>query len=157
LSDLRTDLELAVIEALKAAESLARVKTFENSIRDCLFSGEKLTQGFRPEELPAIAVSAQLKPTKTSMFSAAEKQHEIPVSLTIVTRAQRGRDALAKAAELQGGVDSILDQFRRSGNPLGANALLSGDVASSATTIVEKPYSFAINTTEFTILKVVEL
>jgi hypothetical protein len=157
MSDRRTEVELSLVEMLKTAAGLETVKTFENSIRECLFTGEKLTLGFRTEELPAIAVSAQLKPTKSSMFSAGERQHEVPVSLTIITRAQRKKEALAKAADLQDAVDRVLAAARKSGNSLGDNTLVIGDVTSSATAIDERPYSFAISTTEFTILKVVEL
>jgi hypothetical protein len=157
MSDRRTEVELSLVEMLKTAAGLETVKTFENSIRECLFTGEKLTLGFRTEELPAIAVSAQLKPTKSSMFSAGERQYEVPVSLTIITRAQRPKEALAKAADLQDAADRVLAAARKSGNSLGDNTLVIGDVTSSATTIDERPYSFAISTTEFTILKVVEL
>jgi hypothetical protein len=157
MSDRRTEVELSLVEMLKTAAGLETVKTFENSIRECLFTGEKLTLGFRTEELPAIAVSAQLKPTKSSMFSPGERLYEVPVSLTIITRAQRKKEALAKAADLQDAVDRVLAAARKSGNSLGDNTLVIGDVTSSATTIDERPYSFAINATDFTIVKVVEL
>ena len=157
MSDVRSTLELSLVTLLKAASGLASVKTVEASIRDCLFTGEKLSAGFRPEELPAIAVSAQLKPTTKSMFTASERQYAIPVSLTVVTRAQRSKDALATAAELTDLIDQILDQARKSGNALGGNTLVIGDVTSSATSIDERPYSFAISTTEFSVLKVVPI
>ena len=153
--DIRTALELAILSVLRDAAGLAGVKTFENSVRDCLFTGENLTQGFRPEELPAIAVSAQLKPTVKAQFSVSETGWTIPVSLTIVTKAQRGKLAAAAAAGLQDAVDVVLGAFRKSGNGLGTNTLLMGDVSSSATVIDEKPYSFGISTTDFSILKVV--
>lgn len=157
MSDVRTDLEFALIEALKGADGLSTVKTWENSIRDCLFTGEAFTQGFRAEELPAIAVSCQLKPSKRSLFTPGERQYEIPVSITILTRAARSKDAIAAAAQIQDAMDPALDGLRRSGNALGRNTIIQGEISSSATSIDEKPAAFAISTTEFTVLKVVPI
>ena len=134
-----SDLEDGLVAMLKGSPGLEGVKTFETSVRECLFSGDKLTQGFRTDELPAINVSAQLKPSRSNPFSAGEKQYEIPLTVAIVTRATKGKLALQAVYELQTAVEGILDQARRSGNALGANVLVTGEVTSSATTIFEKP------------------
>lgn len=157
MSDIATELELTLVEVFKASGWVKKVATFETSIRECLFSGDKFIQGFRAEELPAVAVSMQLKPTPSSQWTPCEEELRIPVSVSVVTRAMKRKDALAAAAELVDGVKYEVRQLRRSGNALGPNAVVLGEIASSATTIDEKPYSFAIATVEFTISKVVEV
>lgn len=157
MSDVRTDLEEALAELVSNTAGLAGLKTVETSVRDCLFTGDKLTQGFRGEELPACAITAQLKPSRFTPFSLGEVGHEIPVSVTIVTRAQRAKQALRDAAALQGALLGLVNAARKSGNALGANTFVVGEISASATTIDEKPYSFAISTAEFNVLKVVEV
>lgn len=133
---------------------LSSVKTFEADIRDCLFTGEKLTQGFRPGELPAVNLSATLDPTQRSQFTAAETQHEIPVSIVVITKAQNRKDAQLAAKGLQEAVENVLDRLRRSSNAIGNNTLLFGNVTSSVTTLQDNPHCFAVGTTAAKITKI---
>jgi hypothetical protein len=158
MSDFYQDLEIAINTMLQTDEDLAsEVRTFEAGVRECLFTGDKLAQGFRPEELPAINFSAELKPGKSTPFSVGEMQLTIPVQLAIITKAQRGKAAIRQALKIQEMVRVILDRARKSGSALGANTFVAGDVTTSATPIDEKPHSFAVSTIDFTILKVVEI
>jgi hypothetical protein len=157
LSDVRSDIEGAVLEALRETRGLEGVKTWETSVRECLFARDTFTKGFRAEELPAVTVAGQLKPTLRNAFSAGEEQQTIPVTVMIVTRAQRARDAMAAAAELQDVVDGVVRGFRKSGNSLGPNVVVMGECSSSATYEVEAPLAFGISSCEFTVLRVIEV
>jgi hypothetical protein len=157
VSDYCAEVEDRLVEMLASAGTLNQVRTIETSVRECLFSGDKLTQGFRADELPAIAVSAQLKPARKAPWTSGEREIDIPLSIVVITKARTRRDALRQAGELRDAVDVVLDQARRSGNPLGDNTVLMGEVVTSATTIEEKPHVFAISTTECQIFKVVSL
>jgi uncharacterized lipoprotein YajG len=157
MSDLYTELEGALAAMLRGCAGMASVKIIETSVRECLFSGDKLSKGFRAGELPAINVTAQLKPSKSRPFSAGEKEYEIPVSIVIVTRAQTPKEALAKVYALQNAAEGVLDQARKSGNPLGTNVFVVGDVTGDAAPVLDPPAAFAVCTLEATVLKVVEL
>jgi hypothetical protein len=157
MSDLYTDLEAAIIALLRGAEGLAQVKTFEADVRECLFTGDKLSQGFRSEELPAIAVTAELEPAKRGPFTAGEVELTIPVSAIAVCRAQRPTDARAQARVLQLAIEKMLDQARRSDSGLGANTIVTGEFASTIVVVQEKPHCFAIAETKFQVLKVIDL
>lgn len=154
---LYTELETNLAAMLQAAEALAGVKTVEADIRECLFSGDKLTQGFRPGELPAINISAELKPAARGPFTAGESQLTIPVSILVVCRAQKKQAAREQARVLQAAVEAVLDQARRSANGMGANAIVTGDITSSIVVVEDKPHSFAIGETQFNVLKIVDL
>lgn len=157
MSNLYTELEAAIITMLRTAVGLESVKTFEAEVRECLFTGDKLSQGFRPGELPAIAVTAELQPTKQGPFTAGEVELTIPVSLIAVCRAQQPTAAREQARELQRAAEANLNLARRSDSGLGANAIVTGDFASTIVVVQDKPYSFAIAETQFSILKVVDL
>ncbi|HZL56930.1 MAG TPA: hypothetical protein VFC21_07605 [Bryobacteraceae bacterium] len=154
---IQSDLEDALIALLKAEPGLASVKTVEAEIRDCLFSGEKLTQGFRDTELPAINLSATLDPTQRSQFTASEIQHEIPVSICCIARALKRKAAYNAVKEIQEAIENVLDRLRKSSNAIGNNTLLFGNVTSSVTTIQDNPHCFAVGTTAAKITKITTL
>jgi hypothetical protein len=154
---IQSDIEQALLKLLKAEPRLREVKTFEADIRDCLFTGEKLTLGFRIGELPAVNLSATLDPTQRSQFTVTEIQHEIPVSIVVITAAQKRKAAFDAAKELQEGVECVLDRLRKSANGIGHNTLLFGNVTSSVTTIQESPHCFAMGTTSAKITKITPL
>lgn len=152
---IQSDLEAALLTLLKASPALAGVKTFEAEVRDCLFADEaRLIQGFEPASLPAINLSGQLDPTIRSPFTAGETQHDVPFSIIVVTKAQNRGAARRAAKALQEGVEDLLDSLRRSGNVLGQNALVMGDVTSSITTIQHSPHCYATGTTAVKIKKI---
>ncbi len=157
MSDVYTELETNLAAMFRAAAGLATVRTIEADIRECLFSGDKLTHGFRPEEMPAINISAELKPATRGAFTAGEVQLTIPVSVLVVCRAQRKKQAREQARELQLAIEGVLDQARRSANGLGANAIVTGEISSSIVIVEDKPYHFAIGETQLNVLKVVDL
>jgi hypothetical protein len=157
MSDLYTDLEAAIIAILRGAAGLEEVKTFEADVRDCLFTGDKLSQGFRGDEMPAIAVTADLQPTKQGPLTAGEVELTVPVSLIAVCRAQRPGVARAKAREIQGAAEAALNLARKSDSGLEANTIVTGQFSSTIVLVQEKPHSFAIAETQFQVLKVVDL
>ncbi len=154
---IQTDIETALLAALRKCPALQKVQTFEADIRDCLFTGEKLTQGFRAGELPALNLSATLDPTPSRPFTLAEIQHEVPVSICCITKGQNRKEAYNSAKALQEAVEGVLNTLRRSGNSLGSNALVMGDVSSSVTTMQDNPHCFAVGTTAVKILKITPL
>ncbi|HVW07303.1 MAG TPA: hypothetical protein VHC90_01905 [Bryobacteraceae bacterium] len=151
---IQKDLETKLLAALKQAPRLAAIKTWEADIRDCLFTESKLTQGFNAEELPALNLSASIDPTKRTPFTYTEAQHDIPVSIVVITKAVKRKEAFDGAKDLQEAVECVLELFRRSGNSLGQNTFLFGEISSSAITIQQDPYSFAVGTTGCTITKI---
>lgn len=157
MSDLYTDLEAAIIAVLRGAAGLDSVKTFESDVRECLFTGDKLSAGFRSDELPAVAVTAELEPAKRRPFTAGEVELTIPVSAIAVCRAQRPTDVRAQARTVQLAIESALDQARKSDSGLGANTIVTGEFASTIVVVQEKPHCFAIGETKFQVLKVIDL
>jgi hypothetical protein len=153
---IQKDIETKLLAALKAASALRSIRTFEAEIRDCLFTESKLTQGFHAEELPALNLSASIDPTKRSPFTYTEAQHDIPVSIVVITKALKRRSAFDSLKDYQEAVEAVLEQFRKSGNSLGANTFLFGGISSSAITIQDNPNSFAVGTTGCTITKITD-
>jgi hypothetical protein len=158
MSDVYSDLESAIAAMLQADAGLAAaVKTFEADVRECLFSGDKLAQGFRPDELPAVNVSAEIRPATRGPFTAGEMELTIPVSVIVIAKAQKKKAARAKLRELQVAIEAVLDQARRSASGLGANAIVTGDITSTIVIVEEKPHHFAIGESQFAVLKIVPL
>jgi hypothetical protein len=157
MSDFYSELEANLVKMLKASAALDSIKTFEADVRECLFSGDKLTQGFRPDELPAVNVTAELSPAKQSPFTVSEVLWTVPVSIIAIARGQRKKDARAKVREIQVAIENVVNAARKSDNGLGGNAIVSGDISSTVVIVQEKPYHFAIGETQFQILKVVQL
>ncbi len=158
MNEIYTELESNLVAMLRADAGLATsIKTCEADIRECLFSGDALSQGFRPDELPAVNVSADIRPAKRGPFTAGEIELEIPITVLVVCRAQRKKAARAKARELQLAIETALDQARRSANGLGPNAIVTGEFTSTIVVVDNKPYHFAIGETQFSVLKIVPL
>lgn len=157
MSDIYTDIEGALLLMLQDAEDLEGVKTWEAGIRDCLFAADKLSRGFHPGELPAVNVTAQLRPSVSRPFSASEKEFEIPLDIAVVTRAQSSKDALAAVREIQNAIESVLDGGRRSGNPLGENTVVTGDVTTDAAAVPFAPLVFGVCQIRATVRKIVEM
>ncbi len=152
---LQSELEVSLATILKAEPSLQIVKTIEADVRECLFAdASQLIGGFRDSELPAINLSGQLDPTVSNPFTAGEIQADVPFSIVIVTKAQNRTDARSRLKQLQDGVEKVLNSLRRSGNALGQNALVMGDISSSAQTFQSNPYCFAVGTTAVKIKKI---
>jgi hypothetical protein len=129
---------------LQAAPSLSGVRTFEADVRDALFAGDKLSRGFRPEELPAINVTAMSDPVQSEPFTAGELRYLVPVSVVIVTRGQDKGSVRAAVRALSFEVEKLLHQARRSDNSIGPGAMVAGAVESSAAVIQDAPLHFGI-------------
>ncbi len=151
---IQKDLEMKLLAAVKAAPGLNAIRVFEADIRDCLFTEAKLTDGFLPEELPALNLSASLDPTKRTPFTWTEAEHAIPVSIVIITKAVKRKDAFDAVKTFQEALECVLEQFRKGGNSLGNNTFLFGEIASSAISIQGDPNCFAVGTTACTITKI---
>jgi len=152
-----SDLEEGILAGLKMDSALSGVATFSNELRECLFTGEKLTQGFRPEELPAIRATAQEKPSTSAPFSVGEIACTIPVTVIVITRGGTKQEAHERALALQEPLLANLQSMRKSGNGLGLNTYLIGDTSATSLVIEEKPIHFALATVEAQFLKVVQL
>lgn len=152
-----SDLEQSILASLKADPALSGVATFSNELRECLFTGEKLTQGFRPEELPAIRVTAQEKPSTSAPFSVGEIAYTIPVTVIVITRGGTKQEAHERALGLQEPLLANLQSMRKSDNGLGLNTFLIGDTSATSLVIEEKPVHFALAQVEAQFLKVVQL
>src|SRR6185437_9621745 len=151
---IQSEIEAGLLAALKTAPGLSTIKTFEDDIRDCLFADTKQISGFNPSELPAINLSASLDPTASSQFTMTETQHDVPVSIVVIVKAQKRKPAFDAVKQYQEAIEGVLNGFRRSGNSLGVNALLMGDVSSSAITIQDQPFCWGTGTTGFKITKI---
>jgi hypothetical protein len=151
---IQRDLEITLLAAFKGAAALSTIVTFEDDIRDCLFSNEKLTQGFRDTEMPALNLSASIDPTMSSEFTMTETEHEVPVSIVILTKALKRKPAFEQAKAYQETIERVLNGFRKYGTPLGFNARVKGDLSSSLITIQDNPHCFAVGTTACKISKI---
>ena len=155
---MHSGLEVQLITVLKAAPGLASIKTFEAEIKDALFVGDKLSQGFTSGALPAINLSMNLTPTKSSQFTAGEKRYDVPLTVVVITSSGNLTTARDNSIEYAFAVEAALNDLRRSGNPLGRNILLTGDISVGAASVVhEKPMAFAWVSIEATISVVVTL
>jgi hypothetical protein len=152
-----SDLERDILASLRADPSLAGVKTFSEELRECLFTGDKLTQGFRPEELPAIRVTAQEKPSTSAPFSVGEIAYTIPVTALVITRGGTKQEAHERALAMQEPLLANFQCMRKSGNGLGENTFLIGEISTTSLVIEEKPVHFAVAQIEAQFLKVVQL
>lgn len=157
MSDLYQEIESAVLAMLQASPSLSGVRTFEADIREALFAGDKLSRGFRPEELPAINITAMSEPVQSEPFTAGELRYTVPVSVVIVTRGQDNGTVRAAVRALSFEVEKLLHQARRSDNPLGQGAMVAGPVESSVAVIQDAPLHFGIAEVKAQVVKVVEL
>ena len=137
---IQSELETALLTALKATPGLSTIKVFEDDIRDCLFTAEKLTEGFRDTEMPALNLSASLDPTTSSQFTMTETQHDVPVSIAIVTKGLNRKAAWEEAKKYQEAIECILEGFRKIGTSLGFNAVIMGDITSSLISIKADTY-----------------
>ncbi len=151
---IQSGLETALLAALKESPGLNTVKLFEDDIRDCLFTREKVTQGFRDSEMPALNLSASLDPTSSTQFTMTETQHDVPVSIVVITKALKRKTSYDAAKTYQEEVERVLNGFRRSGNTLGHNALVMGEISSAIITIQDNPHCFALGTTTCKITKI---
>lgn len=153
-----SQLEEGILALLRAAPGLQLVRTFEPEVRECLFSGDKLIDGFRAEELPAVNVTAQLQSLNSIPFTASEIGYEIPITVVSIVRAQKKDEARQTAAALSEEVQRVLNAARKSDSGLGANTLVIGTVAAEAVVLIEqKPHHFALCEVKAMVLKVVEL
>lgn len=157
MTDRYTEIEHAVLGYLRAADALDDVKTFEDEVRECLFSGDKLIQGFRPEELPAIAVTSILAPVKSVAETAGEIRYTIPVSVIAIARAARKAEARAIGASMLDRIEALLQRLRKSNDALGANCWLVGEVVSSIIVVPDGTFWYSVGTVSAEIVKVVNL
>lgn len=149
---LHDELETSLLSLLRNDKQLSVVKAFEAEIKDALFVGEKLSQGFRDGQLPAINLSVSIAGTRGNQFTAGEIRYEVPVSIAVITRALKPNDARKQAVLLGFTVLQILQPLRRSGNVLGRNIILVNDVTSSPASVVhEQPNNYAWVTIDATI------
>jgi hypothetical protein len=151
---IQSELEAALLAAFKATPGLRTIVTFEDDIRDVLFTNEKLSSGFRSTEMPALNLSASLDPTTSSQFTMTETQHDVPVSICIITKATKRKTAWEAAKVYQEAIECTLNGFRKMGTSLGFNAAVMGDITSSLITVKDEPHSFAVGTTACKITKI---
>lgn len=148
-------IEIAVLDLLKNTPELAGVKTFERTVRECLFSGEKLTQGFRSEELPAINVTSELEPGRSEPFTTGEIKYTIPVSVLIITKHLNKAQARRDLQVLIQVVEKVLNAARKT-DGLGLNTLVMGEIVSSVVVAEENPHHFAVGNVTASVIQVVE-
>lgn len=151
-----SDLESAFVAMLLADDAITgMVKTVEADLRDCLFSGTAYSQGFRPQELPAINVSASLDPVKDSPFTTQEIQSLIPLTVVVVTGGRNKKEAHDSVVAIQREVARLLNQLRKSANALGMqNTLIFGEVTSSTNTFPDGKQWFGQSTTQAVVTKI---
>jgi hypothetical protein len=120
-----------------------------------LFLGYKLSQGFQSTDLPAINVSMTLSAARSRPFTTDQTANEIPASIVVVCRSMAATEAKEQAQRLADQVRKALWPLRKSGNALGVNTFVTGDVTQAPCSVMhEKPYVFAWVTVDCTILKI---
>lgn len=157
MSDFYTQIEAGVLSILQDAPGLATVRTWESEVRDVFFTGEAFAKGFRPEEMPAVMVTAVLEPSRSSQFTTGQIRFAVPVQVLVVTRAQKTRDARAEVVSLARAAEAAIHGARRTDDRLGSNTFVSGDVVSSFVLVEQKPLSYAVASIAVEVTKVVDL
>lgn len=156
--DIYADVEASVLDLFKADDSLKEIKTFETGFRDALFSQEQLVKGFSSAELPAIAVSAEGEPVKSSPFSRGQIRYIVPVQVVILARGQVKAEVRRQLRGLQWTVEQLVSVARQN-SILGINRLVmpESEVSATINLIPSAPLYFGIATVEFSVLQVVDL
>ena len=154
---IQTDIETALKTLLQADGALATVTTFETNLRECLFAEEKLADGFRAGELPAINITAQLKKKSSEPITCGEVQHLVPVTIVIVCGAQRAAEARTQAEWLMAEVERMLNGQRASGSVFSPNGWITGPIDTDLLRVDSKPLRYAIATIDCTVSKIVSI
>jgi hypothetical protein len=151
-----TETEMAVLSILQAAQGAEEIHTWEDELREVLFSGEQLSKGFRLAELPAVMVTTSQDPTRSSQFTSGEIRYAIPVQVLLITAAQQKEDARSMLLGLMRTLERALHQARRS-DSLGPNTFIADDLVSSHVIVQDRPYHFAVGNITAMVTKVVEV
>ena len=151
-----TETEAAVLAILQAAEGAEAIQTWEDELREVLFTGEQLSKGFRLAELPAVMVTTSQDPTRSSQFTSGEIRYVIPVQILLVTAAGKKEEARGAVLGLMRTLESALHQARRS-DSLGPNSFISDDLVSSHVIVQDRPYHYAVGNITAMVTKVVEV
>ncbi len=149
-------IEISMLELLKSSPQLNMVKTFERTVRECLFTGEKITSGFRPEELPAINITCELEPTNSTPFTTGEIRYQIPLTVIVIVKHQQKVEARRQLLELMAIIEKIVNRARKT-DGLGLNTLVMGDVVSSVVIAEDHPHHFGVGNITASVTQVVEL
>jgi hypothetical protein len=153
-----SDLAVQLRDVLKQADGLSTMKTIETEIRECLFVGANIAQGFTPAELPAINFSLTIGTVKSEQFTAGEISDEIPLTIVVIDKATKGTAARDSVLDYSALIRAALQPLRRSGNVLGRNIFIKGPITAAPASIVhDKPYSFAWVTCDATLQRIYEL
>jgi hypothetical protein len=148
-----TPVELAVLALLQGR--LREFKTFECGYRQCLFVGDKLSKGFRVEELPALQIEEGLTPERSRPMNLGEIRHLVPVSVMLVMTSLDLGDLRQSMLALQRRAHETLNRGRKSG-VLGTGLWVTGDMVAS-NSIVQEERFFGLATIQVEITKVVEI
>jgi hypothetical protein len=150
-----TETENAVLAVLQGAAGADAVQTWEDELREVLFTGEQLSKGFRLAELPAVMVTTSQDPTRSSQFTSGEIRYVIPVQILLITAAQKKEDARTAVLGLMRAMEAALHAARRS-DSLGPNSFIADDLVSSHVIVQDRPYHFAVGNITAMVTKVVE-
>lgn len=157
MNDFYAQIESGLLSMLHDASGLATVRTWETEVREVFFTGEAFSKGFRPEEMPAVMITAVLEPARSSQFTTGQIQYKVPVQVLVVTRAQKASDARAEVVSLARAAEAAIHCARRTDDRLGSNTFVSGDVMSSFVLVEQKPLSYAVASIAVEVTKVVDL
>jgi hypothetical protein len=150
-----TETENAVLAVLQGAAGADAVQTWEDELREVLFTGEQLSKGFRLAELPAVMVTTSQDPTRSSQFTSGEIRYVIPVQILLITAAAKKEDARTAVLGLMRAMEAALHAARRS-DSLGPNSFIADDLVSSHVIVQDRPYHFAVGNITAMVTKVVE-
>lgn len=150
------DIESAVMEVLQAADCAGSIRTWEDELREVMFTGGQLSKGFTIGELPAVMVTLSQDPVKSYPSTSGEITYDIPIQVLVVTCGVRREAARADLAAMLRSFERSLHQARRS-DGLGYNAFIHDDLLSSFVLIHDRPQHFAVGNITAIARKVVEL
>ena len=149
-----TPIELAVLALLKG--QLRECKTFECGLRQALFTGDKLSKGFRVEELPALQIEEGLNAERSRPMNIGEMRHLIPVRIAlVVTSIADLNECRATGLALQRRAHEALSKARRSG-VLGSGLWVTGDIEATSNVVQEERF-FCVPELKVEITKVVDI
>ena len=157
MSDRYTDLELATINMLKALPELAGVKGWQSGLQDSLITGDAISKGFRPEELPGVVVMAALEPCSSEPRTAADIQYMIPVTVFLIGRADKPQRVREQFFPMQAAIEGAFHLARKSVNALGTDALVMGTLDSSLLVLHSHPQFYGVVEVTAKVMKVEQL
>ncbi len=154
MSGQATPVEQAILGLLQPV--LKTCNTFEIGLRPVLFSGDKISKGFRPEEMPVCQIEEGVNPDRSRPFTTGEMRHFVSVTVMLVLSSLDEKEVRFQMLALQRQAHDTLNGGRRSG-VLGVDIWVTGDIVASLSMVQDNERFFGLAQLQVEITQVVQI